>query len=193
MRIYIANPTNQPKTVNYRLDYTVDEHGNRTSQRLLPYRTENIPAGRQVPVGGDLFISQIEEIVKQLAPYGLVAQLEMKTAKARGKVALIFNLDKPVPAAIMKDAQDHNAGVLNTQGADRRRLAAVASNDSLANAVSGQGIPDIKEPKKFEVEFEQMTADENYPDANLADGLKVIRNHAKPPAAPKRARARKAA
>lgn len=180
-RIYIANPTNQAKQVNYRLDYTVDEHGNRTSQRLLPYKSETIPAGRQLPVGGDLHISQIEEIVKQLSQYGLVAMLEIKTAKARGKVALIFNLDKPVSMAIMKDAQDHNMGVLDAEGFERRRLAAIASSEALAGTVSGQGIPDVKDPKKFEVEYEQVNEDENYPDANLADGLKVVRAHGKSP------------
>lgn len=193
-RIYIANPTNQVKQINYRLDYTVDEHGNRTSQRLLPYKSETIPAGRQLPVGGDLHISQIEEIVKQLSQYGLVAMLEMKTAKARGKVNLIFNLDRPVPSAIMRDAQDHNIGVMNDEGSERRRLAAIAGNDALSGVVSGQGVPDVKDPKKYEVEYEQVGEDENYPDANLAEGLRVVRAHGGRPAPKKkRAGSRKAA
>lgn len=192
--LYIANPTNQHRQVTYRLDYTVDDKGNRTSTSLLPFKHQDIPAGQQRPVGGDLHITQVEEIVKQLSPYGLVAMMEMKTAKARGKVPLIFNLDRPVPRAIMQDAQDHNMGVLSGEGETRRRAAAIASSNALANQVSGQGIPDVKEPGKFELEFEQVTQDENYAKTNLAEGLKVVRGHGQPaPKPPTRSRRRKAA
>lgn len=189
-RIYIANCTNQHRQIAYRLDYTVDPHGNRVNTGLLPYKTENIPPGRQLPIGGDLPGDALEEIVKQLTPYGLVAMLEMKRAQVRGPTPMVFNIDKPVPRAVMDDAQHHNAGILSVAGKARREAAAIASNQALADTVAGQGFPDVKEPGKFEVEFEQTNRDDNYADANLIDGLRVVRRHTQPPPekAPRRRR-----
>lgn len=185
-RLYIANCTNQIKRLSYRLDFTVDDHGNRTSRELAPHKFQEIPAGQQRAIGGDLHISQIEEIIRQLSRYGLVAEVEAAKARSRGPTPMVFNLDRAVSRKAAQDAHDHNLGLLTAEGAERRRLAAVASDRLLADTVQQQtGQAEVNEPKKFEMEFEQVEGSEDYPKANLQDGLRVVHNLAKPPPKPR--------
>ena len=51
-RLYVANCTGQHRIVNYRLDFTVDDQGRRTSERLVPYKSQQVPARQQMMFGG---------------------------------------------------------------------------------------------------------------------------------------------
>jgi hypothetical protein len=185
MRLYVANCTGQNRQINYRLDFTVDDQGRRTSERLVPYKSQLIPARQQMPFAGDLHPLQISEIVEQLeSTCGAVASTEVKTAKRMGVVKLIWQTDKPITRAVLADVVDHNMGLLSDQGAARRRNLALVADQQLTGLIE-------KTPAKMELEFEQVEEDPDLP-GRLTEGLRV--RHADPTQAPpKRSRSRRAA
>jgi len=184
-KLYVVNATGQQRLINYRMDYTVDDQGRRTSERLVPYRTQLIPARQQMQFGGDWAPIQIEDIIQQLeATCGAVHSHEIKHAKTLGVVKLVWQLDKPISQAILKDVVDHNVELLSGQGEIRRRQLALAADATLGQLIGA-------EPAKMEMEFEQVEEDPDLP-GRLTEGLRV--KHRAPDAPlPKRSRARRAA
>ena len=169
-RLYVVNCTGQNRIVNYRLDFTVDEQGRRTSERLTPYKSVNIPARSQMPFGGDLFPTQMEQIVQQLeSACGAVNINEIRTAKARGPVKMIWSEGKPVPVSILKDVVAHNMGKLSELGEARRRNLAIAADMQLSNLIE-------RPSPKMEMEFEQVEEDPDLPAKRLTEGLRIARN-----------------
>lgn len=185
-RLYVVNATGQNRVVNYRLDYTVDDQGRRTSERLVPYRTQMIPARQQMPFGGDMHPMQISDIVQQLErTCGAVSVDQIRTAKKMGVVRMVWQEDRPIPRAILKDVVEHNVGLLSEQGATRRRQLALVADQQLTNMID-------KTPAKLEMEFEQVEEDADLP-GRLTEGLRVKHGDRvdNPPA--KRTRSRKVA
>lgn len=174
-RLYVVNCTGQNRIVNYRLDYTVDDQGRRTSERLVPYKSITVPARAQVPFGGDLHITQVQDIVQQLEKTcGAVEVSNVRTAKRMGVVKMIWSLDKPVTISVLKDVVSHNTITLSDQGAARRRQLALVADAQLGRLIDG-------DPVKLEMEFEQMEEDEDLP-GRLTEGLRVQRDPRQNPA-----------
>lgn len=186
-RLYICNATGQNRIVNYRLDYTVDDMGRRTSERLVPYKSQLIPARAQVQFGGDFHPMQISDIVQQLElNCGAVHVDAIRTAKKIGVVKLIWSQDRSISKAVCVDVIDHNMGLLTDQGAERRQRLALVIDQQLTNLIE-------KTPPKLEVEFESVGEDSEFHEA-LAEGIRV--NHATkapPPPTKKRAASRRSA
>lgn len=154
-RLFVANCTRQVQEVYYRLDFNADG-APEPNARFQPAKRQTIPPGRQIVLGGDLHIKQIEDIVDQLAKYGAVGTLDVPRLK---KVApYVCNVDKSVPVDVIRNVMTVNAGVLTQQGRDRRKKAAIAVDDTVANVVNSQfaeaGIPKEAD-QSVEVEFEQ--------------------------------------
>jgi hypothetical protein len=186
-RLYVVNCTGQNRIVNYRLDYTVDEQGRRTSERLVPYKSINIPARGQMPFGGDLFPGQIEQIVQQLEQTcGAVNVNEVRTAKARGPVKMIWSEGKPVPLPILKDVVAHNMKSLSELGEERRRNLALVADVQLSNLIE-------RPSPKMELEFEQVEEDPDLPAKRLTEGLRISRQPSNDAPPQRSRRARKAA
>lgn len=174
-RIYVMNCTNQPKQLMWRQYFTLDDRGMRNTQNIDAPRMQTIPAGRQEPVGGDLSHEQIGLLIKQLSRYGLTHVSEARTAKMRGLVPMLYDLDKQVARNVGQDMVAHNQGVLILQGADRRRQAAIAIDSQLAQAVE-HDIP------KLEVEFEQLENNEEVTgNKPVADGIIIDKSATAPP------------
>lgn len=170
-RLYLVNCTGQNRVVNYRFDFTVDDQGRRTSERLYPYKSISIRARQQIQFGGDLFPGQVQELVPQLErTCGAVNVNDVKTAKRMGVVKMIWSEDKPVPLSVLKDVVAHNMGLLSDQGARRRQQLALAADMTLTNLIT-------RPAPKMEMEFESADQDEYTP--QLAEGLRVSR--ASPP------------
>lgn len=168
-RLYVVNCTGQNRAVNYRLDFTVDDDGRRTSERLVPYKTINVPARQQIPFAGELHPLQISEIVQQLEKTCNAVHLDqIRTAKARGVVKMLWSQDKPIPVTILRDVVRHNTNILSEQGAERRRRLAVAANLQMSEILE-------RSPTKFEMEFEQNEqGDDSLPTPEiLEEGLRV--------------------
>ena len=186
-RLFVVNCTGQNRLVNYRLDFTVDDSGRRTSEKLVPYKSQTVPARMQMPFGGDMHPMQIAEIVQQLErTCGAVHVDQVRTAKKIGVVKMIWSQDKQVSLAVLKDVVLHNMGLLSDQGAERRKTLALVADQQLTNLID-------KAPGKMELEFEQVGEDEDLMDPrHLEEGIRVRHDDDKP-APTKRARSRRTA
>ena len=164
MRLYVVNCTAQMRQVYYRTEYSLDTAGNRINGQHIPPRFLDIPAGAQIPFGPDLNIEQMQKIIAQLeSGAGAVSVDEIKTAKARGVVKLIWSLDRPVPRAICKDVQAHNMGRLSQIGEVRRKNFAINADYGLRLISESLGNPDQEpgfetEVHSFGKEDPEMTA-----------------------------------
>lgn len=164
MRLYIANCTRQNQTIYYRLDY--DNNGNPKEAertRFQPALQQTIPAGRQAQLGTDFHKVQVTEIVDQLARYGLIGVVDVPRQKQMAPY--VFNIDKPVPADIMRKVSDCNSSVLIEQGQLRRRRAAIEANGAVMAAVESQIAangtnPDEEPSPAVKVGFEQLEQSE---------------------------------
>lgn len=114
-KVYIANVTAQNHEVNFRLP---------EARKPLSLK---IAMGRQV-FAGDFSTPEIDAMVNQLGPYGLA---ELGQESKREKVAYLFCVGHPVPAAKMQEILDRNRGILRDEGANRRKEAAVAANHQM--------------------------------------------------------------
>lgn len=114
-KVYVANCTQQNQQINFRLP---------DSRRPL---SVGIAIGRQAFVG-DLSIPEIDAMLDQLGPYGLV---ELGQEGKRDKVTYLFNVGAPVPSAAMQRMIDRNRGILRDEGTTRRKEAAVAANAAM--------------------------------------------------------------
>lgn len=156
-RLFIANVTRQTHIVCYRLDFDSDGNKKDTNRRFEPAKQQEVPAGRQVQIGGDFHPHQITDIVDQLSRYGLVGCVNVPRLDNRVH-PLIFNIDKAVPAKLMEQVRDHNEVVQTREGQLRRKKAAVATNDIVQQEVkksfTEHGI-DAAPADTTEVTFEQ--------------------------------------
>lgn len=184
-KLYVVNCTPQMRQVFYRLDFAVDDKGNRQDGRTHPPKYLDIPAGNQVQFGGDLFPTQVEQLVQQLEfSAGAVAVNDVRTAKAKGPVALIWSLDKPVPRAICEDVQAHNMGAKTEMGVTRRQNLAIVSDFGMTQLAENDS---LDASGKFEMEFESVGQEDAEMTApRLADGIRI--NRQKEPSKPKNSR-----
>lgn len=200
--MYLANVTNQNQLVHYRLDY--DKAGNLEElRRFRPASQQLFEPGRQGVLGArDMHMTQIEDVVSQLTPYGLLGVKDVSTlSDAVPRVPYVFNVGQPVPADVMRRVQDHNKRVMSHEGALRRQKAAVATNEVVQHAVEQQfieqGIP-AQPADSTEVVFEQVdqTEDQAAAGPRIEEGFEIVpegkvgRKSGKPAAEIKRGRGR---
>lgn len=110
-KVYVANVTAQ----NHQLNFS------------LPSSTK--PMSIAIPMGGqrlvgELSTPEIDAMVRQLGPYGLV---EHGQASKREKVTYLFNVGGVVPADAIRRTYERNRGILRDEGAERRQQAATAA------------------------------------------------------------------
>jgi hypothetical protein len=161
-RLYVANVSRKKHVICYRLDFDKDGNPKDSNRRFEMAKQQEVPAGRQVIVGGDFHANQITDIVDQLAAYGMIGVVD--TARPDGRVhELIYNIDQPVPAKVMERVRDMNTGSLIKQGGELRKKAAVATNETVQKVVADQfaanGI-DAEPTDKTDVTFEQVEQSE---------------------------------
>jgi hypothetical protein len=173
--LYIANPTKQVQIICYRLDYN-KKGEDEVMRRFQPAKQQDIQPGRQAMIGSrDFHLTQVQDIVDQLEPYGIIAAKEVGRLP-RKKINYVFNVDSPVPADVMRAIQNHNNGVQIEEGRDRRAKSAVASNDLVQQTVQQQfmeqGIP--AEPSdSTTVAFEQLEQSEAG-EKTIAEGFEIV-------------------
>lgn len=148
MRLYLANVSFQRQLVLYAL--TRDRNGE-YSEKIARQgtRQEAIGSGEQIQVAGDFCIEQIQEILDQLEPYGLVGEKDIPSALREGVVhSIAFNIDQRISGSKLRELHEHNTAVRLGQGSARRQAAAITANQLLTNTVE-------ETPRLFEVEYEQ--------------------------------------
>src|ERR1700680_4580579 len=174
-RLCIANPTLQHQIICYRLDYSKEGELNANS-KYQPARQQDCAPGRQVLIGGDFHPMQIKEIVEQLTTFGLI-KIEDVTRLGRMPVTYIASVDKAVPAAVIQMVRDHNSQLRVEEGHERRKKAAVASEQIVQNTVANQladfGIE--AQPERTTVAFEQLDQSEAG-EKRIEEGYKIEHN-----------------
>lgn len=176
--LHIANCTRQRQTIAFRLDINrngeLDPRMQNAAAKQQTIETSPVRL-MQAVVGGDLHPNQIEDIIRQLTPYGLVGVVDVPNNLV-GFTPLVFNIDAPVPERVMRAVYDYNQGIRIMEGGDRRRRAAIGANQAL----EGQLQPDMARPPEFDVEFEQEEVSEN-DEKSISEGFHVKRDGAAPP------------
>jgi len=115
--MFIANCTMQVQDFQYRTP---------ESQKI---RQQMIPILGQVQLSGDLNTPEIDFIVEQHAPYGLVHVKDVDRTKPF--VGTCYDVDKRIDVEKIRVAHAHNQEVLTERGKEIRKEAAVVINDSL--------------------------------------------------------------
>ena len=187
-KLYVANTLKQQQIIFYRMDFDADG-GPNTLRRFQPAKQSPVlPKGRQIVLGGELEMVQIDNIVAQLERVGLTAEKDI--GRLSGMVPYIWNIDQPVKADSIRAVLAHNAGVLIGQGRVRREAAAIAARASLENAAQSDQIS----PSMYEASIE--TEDPGEADVGTVDeGYRVVNKveDAPEPRRPTRGRPRRSA
>lgn len=171
-RLFVVNCTAQNRQVYYRLDFAVDGNGNRMDARTIPPKYLELKAGEQVQFGGELFPGQADQLIQQLEfSAGAVGLDEIRTAKAKGVVKLIWSLDKSIPRVICDDVKAHNMGMLTDLGVKRRQNLAIVSDYGLREIAGEMG---NTQSTGFEMEFESVgQSDPDMTAPKLEEGLRI--------------------
>lgn len=168
-RLYVANATMQSMNVTWRLDFTPEgRQADRQSQTA--FKQKMIASGRQEPVGGDLPLGSLTELIQQLSEnLGMIGEVEVPRA-LDGFVPLIFNIDRPVNKNTIDIVAQHNSTVKVHEGQVRRKKASVAANEALSKLLLQTVNTDPT--RAFDVEFEQEEVSENL-ESSVAEGYHV--------------------
>lgn len=175
-KLYVANCSRQYQEVHYRLDYNEAGRQDQNS-RFQPAKRMTIPPGRQVVLGGDMHIKQIEDVIDQLSKYGMVGVVDVPRLKT--VAPLVFNIELAVPAEIIRKVQQINAGVMIEQGKVRRQKAAIAVDDIVQRTVNNQfaeaNVPADTSRDTVETSVEQLEQSEAG-EKTIAEGFRVDPN-----------------
>jgi hypothetical protein len=152
MRLYVANVTRQRQTVFYRLDFI---HEGNAAQRVNSLKHIVIEPGRQVTVGGDLNLAQIQTIMDQLSPYGGVGVEELNRLPPH-RLVYIMAVDKVIPVRAIRLVEEHNSELLAASGDKRRREAAIAAHPIVDQQIDGL--------KKLDIEMLEVPPEAGDPD-----------------------------
>ena len=177
--LYVANVSNQRQLIHYRLDYDSDGKVQEL-RRFRPASQQDIEPGRQVVLGPrGAHMTQIEDLVSQLRPFGLIGISDVATLNTTYKVPYVFNVGAPVPSDVMRRVQAHNERTMREDGANRRRKAAVATNETVQHTVEQQfieqGIP-AKPSDVTEVVFEEEETEDRAAagHSRVQEGFEVV-------------------
>jgi hypothetical protein len=140
MRLHLANVTRQRQTVFYRLDFI---HEGNAAQRVNSLKHIVVEPGRQVTVGGDLTLPQVQSIMDQLSPYGGVG-IEELSRLPQHKIAYLLSVDKPIPSRAIKLIDEHNSELLTYAGDKRRQDAAIATHPMVERQIDNLKRLDIE-------------------------------------------------
>lgn len=164
MKLYIANVSQQVQNINYRL---VEMNG---------VKSQVIDIGQQVTVAGtmDLTSHQVEGVIEQLTPYGLIRADEVKSGKSYS--GLIYQVDRRISYETMRDAMGLNRNVLVDRGRKIREESAVAVNNALAQ--DGGASPDVLE---MSVQEEKRGSGFDLSEDPINEGIRVTSHGEAPP------------
>lgn len=137
MRLWLANETRQRQVFAYRLPGVAQ-----------PFMCE-IPVGTQKALPHDLDQAQLEFILKKNSRYGLVKHDDVQ--RNRKFVSLSYNIDKPVPPKVVRQALITNNDVLKAKGRENRQLAALGVNQMLEDQLKQQ--PGLATLENLEMEI----------------------------------------
>jgi hypothetical protein len=176
MRLWIANTTLQNWTVSYRINAVPGTPFSPAPQMPIKggANAKEIYT-RQVVVGGDLEQHQVDMIIDQLKPHGLIMECDVPN-RMRGIFPLVGNIDRRVSEHVINIVKSNNMGIKIHEGEVRRERAAIGVNEALNIQAREAQLPP---PPEFDVEFEQMEQFNDEP--RLEKGFHVKRDLAEVP------------
>ena len=124
-------------------------------------------------------MTQIEDLVSQLRPFGLIGVSDVATLNTPYKVPYVFNVGTPVPSDVIRQVQAHNNRTMRQEGAERRKKAAVATNETVQNTVENQfleqGIP-AKPADSTEIVIEEEETEDRAAagHSRIQEGFEVV-------------------
>ena len=176
--IYVANPTNQHQLIHYRLEY--DRNGEKeVLAQFKPANQQQIGPGQQAMLGdAGLHANQIASIISQLERYGAVKVQDLNRMPGK-KITYIISEGFAVPGDVIRRVSLHNRGALIEEGRQRRIAAAVATDNTVQQAVETslmeKGIdPDLAKPESTSVAFETVEQPDDVPSDSIAEGFDVV-------------------
>lgn len=176
MRLFIGNVTLQ----NHVFQYRVPE-----SEKVIQ---RPIPPGQQIDLGNDLSPEAVDSIISQHVKYGLIPVNEM--TRVRRFHGTCYSIDHPIPRDKLTYLRDHNAGELEAQGRELRRVAAIAGNDFMETMLRENDRPERVE--EFDL-FVQEDRDGDSALPQISEKIVVSRNSERaPPSAGRQGRRRAA-
>jgi hypothetical protein len=172
MKLFIANAKQQTESFTYR----VPDGDPMRGMSVGSPRTQPIPTGQQIQVAGDLTSAQIEAVVEQHRPYGLIDVSELNGI--RTYAGLVFSIDKPVPDSRIMQLMGSNIGVLEEKGREMREMAAIATNQDIESNMADQQMPGRITNLEMEV-VEERNAKSTGPEM-VPQRIRVTRNDDQP-------------
>jgi hypothetical protein len=158
--LFIANTSNKHNEFNFRLP--------ERSQLIM----RTIPAGKQMEVLSNASKEDVDAVIKQHEPYGLVHFSQIKNAcKLTGS---LYSIDKPVTVDAMELAMEKNSDMLLEQGYELQKIAAVASNAQLSEAIS-HSIQPLGEQRSVEFDVQQIPEERTDKQKMLKTKIKVAK------------------
>ena len=190
MKMYVANTTKQFCNFHYRV---VETKGARM-QRIGP--------GQQVMLADqELIQAEIDYIIKQHAPYGMIKIDDINRVK--GYISRVYSIDRPVSLKVIDQVIRTNTAILIVKGKEARKLAAVQANNAIegqmqeiAEQTQGAVAPKLRE---LDISVEQVEdprapfqPSDEAPE-RVAEGILVSREAPPEPTTGKRIKGRRAA
>lgn len=158
MKLFIGNATRQ----NYVFAYRLPE------RKVV---TQDVPHGGQIQITGDLSTKDIDAILEQHQPYGLVAVSDIDRTKAFA--GLCYQFDKPIPITQLMRAMKHNVDALVERGKEIRKEVAISESNLLENQLAdGDRVEGLR---KLEMSITEDNFDGREDRAPIADGYRVAR------------------
>lgn len=164
-KLYVANCTRQRQSFIYRLP----EHPST--------REQTIEIGHQILVSGDLNTKQVEAIIDQYRPYGMIAASEKPP---QGFVGLVYSVDKPITSTPIHDLIVHNTEVMTDIGRRARQDAAVAFENMAQNNIRQYG-NDKDRVNELEVDINEQPTSFGDRSEKLHEQTLVVREGANAP------------
>lgn len=163
MDLYVANCTRQNMVFNYRFQGDNIKY-------------VNIPIGKQQKIPGVSTQAQIDQVIKQHEPYGMIPVEEINRTKPF--IGTCYSVDKLIKTDAIMKGLDHNETVLIERGREIRRAAAVQSNNMIENALHEANQRNNMDVKLDELEVMVQEADAQGRMARdgLQEGVTVTHN-----------------
>lgn len=128
MKMFVANASRQTNHFAYR-----------KAGGAGPYQQE-IPAGGQIQVSGDLAPEDVEAILKQHTKYGLIHIDQIP--RSQGVCTLCYLVgERPIRLERIQELLLRNDRVLRQRGKDAREAAAIALNEQIEQSMLEQQMP----------------------------------------------------
>jgi len=122
--LYVANASKQKHDFIYRIPEETS------------IRRQQIPAGGQITVYQPNASAEVlAAIIDQHSRYGLMDIAEIDRRKPF--VGLCYRFDKPIQVEKIMQADEHNAGVLQRESQEARKLSAAALHNAIDRATEG--------------------------------------------------------